>query len=72
MSKPMPSTELDFAGSDVQRWTARRKAAVVIELIKGKSTAAEIAQQHALTLGEVERWREHFIPQGTKVCAAIR
>ena len=67
MSKPMPpSTESDPAGSDVQRWTAKRKAAVVIELIKGKTTPAEIARQHDLTVGEVERWREDFIAQGTE------
>ena len=66
MSKPMPPSEPDTAGSDVQRWTAKRKAAVVIELIKGKTTAAEIARQHDLTVGEVERWREDFITQGTE------
>ena len=65
MSKPMPPSEPEPAGSDVQRWTAKRKAAVVIELIKGKTTAAEIARQHDLTVGEVERWRQDFITQAT-------
>ena len=32
-------------GSDeVKRWTARRKAAVVLDIIKGKTTAAETAR----------------------------
>ena len=46
-----PSSE---AASDVQRWTAKRKAAVVLELIKGKTTAVETAREHGLTVGEVE------------------
>lgn len=67
MSKSMPSpTESDPAGSDVQRWTAKRKATVVLDLLKGKATAAETARLHSLTVGEVERWREDFITQGTE------
>ena len=68
MSKPtpIPNEGGSGAGSDVQRWTAKRKAAVVIELLKGKTTAAEMARQHDLTVGEVERWRDDFITQGTE------
>jgi len=67
MNKPVTSlAEPESTGSDVQRWTAKRKAAVVLELLKGKTTAAEIARQHDLTVGEVERWREDFIAQGTE------
>lgn len=29
---------------EVQRWTAKRKAAVVIEILQGKTTAVELAQ----------------------------
>lgn len=55
MSKPTPPEPHPDNGSDVQRWTAKRKAAVVLDLIKGKTTAAETARQHDLTVGEVER-----------------
>lgn len=48
----------------VQRWTAKRKAAVVLELIKGTTTAAEVARQHDLTIGEVEQWRDEFLAAG--------
>ena len=47
----------DSTESNVQRWTAKRKAAVVLDLIKGKTTAAEVARQHDLTVAEIERWR---------------
>jgi|SRR5688500_9468833 transposase-like protein len=62
-TSPEPDSE---TGSDVQRWTAKRKAAVVIDLLKGKTTAAEVARLHDLTVGEVERWRDDFIAQGTE------
>jgi transposase-like protein len=41
-----------------QRWTAKRKAAIVLDIIKGKTTAAEVARLHGLTLADVESWIE--------------
>ena len=40
----------------VKRGTAKRKAAVVMDIFKGKSTVAEVARQHVLTVSEVEGW----------------
>ena len=58
-------------GSDeVKRWTARRKATVVLDIIKGKTTAAETARSHDLTVAEVESWREDFLSQGTEALRA--
>jgi len=48
----------------VQRWTAKRKTAVVMELIKGNTTGVEIARQHDLTVAEVEKWRDEFLAAG--------
>ena len=42
----------------VKRWTAKRKAAVVMDIFKGKTTVAEVARQHDLTVSEVEGWIE--------------
>jgi len=47
-----------------KRWTAKRKAAVVLDLIKGKTTPAEIARQHDVTIGDVEKWLETFTQAG--------
>ncbi|MBE7495911.1 MAG: hypothetical protein HS117_13280 [Verrucomicrobiaceae bacterium] len=33
---------------------------------RGKTTAAEAARQHALTLAEVEQWKEDFITQAPR------
>ncbi len=46
---------------DIKRWTARRKAAAIIEIIKGKTAAAELARSHALTVAEIERWMDDFV-----------
>ncbi len=31
---------------EVQRWTAKRKAAVVMSIVKGETSAAEAARKH--------------------------
>jgi hypothetical protein len=46
---------------EVQRWTARRRVALVISLLKGETTAAEAARRHGLKLAEVEDWRDRFL-----------
>jgi len=55
---------------EIKRWTARRKAAVVMDIIKGKTTAAEVARSHDLTVAEVEHWHEDFVKQGTEALRA--
>ncbi len=51
---------------DIKRWTARRKAEIVTEIIKGKTTASEVARTHDLTIGEIEQWKSDFIDMGTE------
>ena len=46
---------------EVQRWTAKRRAALVMSLLKGETTVAEAARRHGLKVAEVEEWREHFL-----------
>ena len=46
---------------EVQRWTAKRRAGLVISLLKGETTIAEAARRHGLTVAEVEAWRNHFL-----------
>jgi transposase-like protein len=61
---PAPQAPADTP--DTQRWTAKRKAALVLDLIKGKATVSEVSRQHGLTVQEIESWREDFITQGTE------
>jgi len=53
-----------------KRWTAKRKAAVVLDLIKGKTTPAEVARRHDVTVGEVEKWLETFSQAGEEALRA--
>ena len=46
---------------EVPRWTAKRRAALVIRLLKGEIMAAEAARQHELKVAEVEEWRDRFL-----------
>ena len=46
---------------EVQRWTAKRRAALIISLLKGETTAAEAARRHGLKIAEVEDWRDRFL-----------
>jgi transposase-like protein len=49
---------------EVQRWTAKRKAAVVLEIIKGKTTTADAARATGQTVAEIEKWVERFMKGG--------
>lgn len=41
---------------EIKRWTARRKSALVLEIIQGKATVAEASRQFDLTPSEIESW----------------
>lgn len=40
----------------VKRWTAKRKTALVIEIIQGKTTVAEASRGFDLSPSEIEGW----------------
>ncbi|WP_339108017.1 DUF1153 domain-containing protein [Thioclava sp. GXIMD4216] len=42
----------------IKRWTAKRKTALVIEIIQGKTTVAEASRSFDLTPSEIEGWVE--------------
>ena len=50
-------------GQDEQlkRWTAKRRAALVMEILRGDTSVAEAARKHGVTVAEVEDWRERFL-----------
>lgn len=47
------STTMD---EDVKRWTARRKSALVLDIIQCKTTVSEAARQFDLSPSEIEEW----------------
>jgi transposase-like protein len=46
---------------DVKRWTAKRRSALVLSLLRGETSVQEAARQHGLTVVEIEGWREKFL-----------
>ena len=41
-----------------KRWSAKRKSALVLEIIQGKTTVAEASRQFDLSTSELEGWIE--------------
>ena len=52
--------EDELAGTP-QRWMARRRATLVLSLLRGETSAAEAARKHGLTIAQVEEWKELFL-----------
>ena len=46
---------------DLQRWTSRRRTALVLSILKGETSVAEAARKHGLKVSEVEDWKERFL-----------
>ena len=42
------------ADDSVQRWTAKRRAALIMSILKGETSIPEAARKHGLTVAEVE------------------
>jgi transposase-like protein len=45
----------------IERWTAKRRMALVVSLLNGETSVAEAARKHGLTVAEVEDWRDRFL-----------
>jgi transposase-like protein len=43
---------------EIKRWTARRKSALVLDIIQGKATVAEASRAYDLPPSEIETWIE--------------
>jgi transposase-like protein len=41
---------------DIKRWTAKRKSALVLDIIQGKTTVAEASRAYDLSPSEIEGW----------------
>ena len=48
-------TEKEDNLSNVQRWTAKRRAALVLSILRGETSAKEAARKHGLTCSAPRR-----------------
>jgi transposase-like protein len=46
---------------DIQRWTAKRRAALIVSILRGDTSVQEAARKHGLTVAEVEEWKDRFV-----------
>lgn len=45
----------------VQRWTAKRRTALIMSILKGETSIPEAARKHGLMVAEVEDWQQRFV-----------
>jgi len=43
---------------DIKRWTAKRKTALILDIIQGKTSVAEASRAYDLPPSEIEEWVE--------------
>lgn len=46
---------------DFQRWPSKRKAAVVLRILKGETSIQEAARKNGNTIAKWEDWKERFV-----------
>ena len=49
-----------------QRWTAKRKVELLLQLIKGEQKLVDVCREHDLQESEVESWMETFLKAGER------
>jgi len=49
------------AEDSVQRWTAKRRATLIISILKGETSIPEAARKHGITVAQVEEWHQRFL-----------
>lgn len=48
----------------IKRWTAKRRTALVLEILRGQTTVQEASRQHGLKVSEIQHWRDEFLSAG--------
>ena len=53
--------EKEQESESAQRWTTKRKTALVLSILKGDISSQEAARQNGLTVAEIEEWKDRFL-----------
>jgi transposase-like protein len=51
---------------EFQRWTAKRKVELLLQLIRGERKLVDVCREHDLKQSEVEGWMEVFVKGGER------
>ena len=57
--KPDPAEE-----PKIERWTAQRKAAIIVDVLKGMISVPEACRKYGITQGEYREWADEFMRGG--------
>src|SRR4029077_16194577 len=57
---------------EFQRWTAKRKVELLLQLIRGEKKLVEVCREHDLKQSEVETWMDTFVKGGERRRRAMR
>jgi transposase-like protein len=49
-----------------QRWTAKRKTEIILQILRQTTTVVDVARQYDLTPSEVQDWIDTFLKAGEK------
>ncbi|MEL7556744.1 MAG: transposase [bacterium] len=49
-----------------QRWTAKRKAEIILQILRQTTTVVDVARQNDLAPSEVQDWIDTFLKAGEK------
>jgi|SRR5437660_240995 len=60
MRKPSPPPKPQREPEKVERWTAQRKAAIILEVLKGQISVPEVCRKHGITQGEFRAWADEY------------
>jgi transposase len=55
-----------------ERWTAQRKAAIILEVLKGQISVPEASRKYGFTQGEYRKWAEEFMRGGIEALKVNR
>ena len=50
----------------IERWTARRKAELALEVIKGQKTLVDAAREYDLKQSDIQNWIDTFMEYGRR------
>ena len=50
----------------IQRWSAKRKVEVLLQLIRGETKLVDVCREHDLKQSEVEGWMDTFVKAGER------
>ena len=51
---------------EFQRWTAKRKVELLLQLIRGERKLVDVCREHDLKQSEVEGWMDTFVKAGER------